>query len=172
MSQQSEIKIYVTCLAAYNSGHLHGIWIDANQNPYDILEEVNTMLQASPIEEAEEWAIHDYDGFEGASINEYDSFETVSKTAEFIDEHGALGAQLLNYYSDLDEAQTAIKDRYAGEYESLEDFARELTEQSGQEIPENLSYYIDYEAMGRDLAICDVTAIETRYDQVHIFWSS
>ncbi|MFK5980734.1 MAG: antirestriction protein ArdA [Rhizobiaceae bacterium] len=30
--QQTEIKIYVACLAAYTSGILHGGWIDAAVN--------------------------------------------------------------------------------------------------------------------------------------------
>jgi antirestriction protein len=35
------------------------------------------MLADSPIPGAEEWAIHDYEDFEGASLSEYASFETV-----------------------------------------------------------------------------------------------
>lgn len=38
------------------------------------------------------------------------------------------------------------------------------------QIPENLKYYIDYERMGRDLEINDVLAIETGFEEVHIFW--
>jgi len=169
---QPEIKIYVACLAAYNNGHLHGRWINANQEPYDIWDEVSAMLMASPIADAEEWAIHDYDGFEGASISEYEGFDEISKKAAFIAEHGALGGKLLDHYGDADAAIEAIDERYAGEYESLADFAREITEQTTQSIPDNLTYYIDYEAMGRDLAISDVMTIETRFDQVHVFWGA
>lgn len=39
------------------------------------------MLIASPIEDAEEWAIHDYEGFEGASISKHEEFEDVAKLA-------------------------------------------------------------------------------------------
>lgn len=166
-----EIRIYVACLAAYNNAILHGKWIDANQDPFDIWNEVSAMLIASPIEDAEEWAIHDYEGFEGASISENEGFEDVAKLAAFVSEHGALGGELLGYYSNLEDAQKAIEDHYAGEYESLSDFAREITEQSGQDIPENLSYYIDYDAMARDMAISDVMSIETGHDQVHVFWA-
>lgn len=168
--QEGDIRIYVACLAAYNNGILHGRWIDAAQDPYDIWDAVNNMLQCSPISGAEEWAIHDYEGFEGAQICEYQCFDSVSKTAGFIAEHGALAGKLLDYYRDLEEAKEAIADRYAGEYESMADFAREITEQTGETIPDTLAYYIDYEAMGRDLAISDVVTIETRFDQVHVFW--
>lgn len=167
---QSQIRIYVACLAAYNAGHLHGAWIDANQDPYTIWDAVSAMLHASPVDDAEEWAIHDYDGFEGAPISEYEGFDSVSDKAAFIAEHGKLGAQLLDYYRDMDDAKAALAERYAGEYESLSDFAREITEESGAAIADNLAHYIDYDAMGRDLAISDVLTIETRFNQVHVFW--
>jgi len=54
MGQTSHIKIYVACLAAYNAGHLHGAWINANQDAYDIWNEVSAMLMTSPIPETEE----------------------------------------------------------------------------------------------------------------------
>ena len=50
-------RIYVACLAAYNNGFLHGRWIDAT-TPDEIMEEVQAMLAASPIPQAEEWGIH------------------------------------------------------------------------------------------------------------------
>lgn len=167
---QGEIRIYVACLAAYNNGILHGKWIEANQDPYDIWEEVSTMLLASPIEGAEEWAIHDYEGFEGYSVSEYEGFESISNIAAFIDEHGPLGGQVLEHYGDLEEAKKALEEHYAGEYESLSDFAQELTEQ-GATIPDNLAFYIDYEKMARDLEISDVLTIKTAFDEVHVFWA-
>ncbi len=137
----------------------------------DIWNEVSAMLIASPIEDAEEWAIHDYEGFEGYSLFEYEGFGEVSKIAAFISEHGTLGGELLSYYNNLDDAQKAIEDHYAGAYESLSDFAREMTEQSGTSIPETLAYYIDYDAMARDMAMGDVITIETGHEQVHVFWA-
>lgn len=166
---KGEIRIYVACLAAYNAGYLHGRWIEANQAPYEIWKEVSAMLRQSPIPNAEEWAIHDYEGFEGATIEEYSGFDEVSNIAAFIAEHGALGGELIGYYSDLDAARSAIEDHYAGEYESVSDFAREITQQT-QEIPSNLAFYIDYERMARDMEIGDVLALETGHSQVHIFW--
>lgn len=93
-----------------------------------------------------------------------------AEIAAFLSEHGALGGQLIAHFHDLDEARTAINEHYAGEYASLAEFAEELTEQT-TEIPESLQPYIDYEAMGRDLAINDVFAIEIGFEAVHVFWS-
>lgn len=168
--KDQEIRIYVACLAAYNNGILHGRWIDAQQDESAIWDEIKAMLAASPMPDAEEHAIHDYEGFEGATVSEYEGIAEIAALAAFIAEHGALGGELIEHFGDVDAARDAIEDRYAGEYESVADFAEELTEQT-TEIPDSLRYYIDYERMGRDLAISDVTAIETSVEQVHVFWN-
>lgn len=169
-NQENEIKIYVACLAAYNSGYLHGSWINALQDPDIIRAEISEMLQASPIPNAEEYAIHDYEGFEGFGLSEYEGIDRVAKLAEFISTHGSIAGKLLDHYGgDLNEAKTAIEEHYCGRYRSAAEFAEELTEQTGS-IPENLHYYIDYAAMARDLVINDVLAIETGFEEVHIFW--
>jgi len=168
MENQNEIRIYVACLASYNNGTLHGIWIDAAQGIDHIWLEVSQMLLKSPAEYAEEWAIHNHEGFGGIHISEYEGFDTIAEYAEFIEEYGDLGAKLISYYGDLDDARDAISDHYAGEYDSLSDYAEQLTEETTQ-IPESLSYYIDYDAMARDLEINDVLAIESG-QSVHVFW--
>lgn len=167
--QQGEIRIYVACLAAYNNGILHGCWINAEQEPDDIRSGIAAMLKASPIDGAEEYAIHDYEGFEGAALSEYQGIESVAELAAFIAEHGALGGKLIDYFGSLDDAREAMEDHYAGEYQSVADFAQELTEQS-TEIPKALEYYIDWERMARDLEINDVLTIKTGFECVHIFW--
>ena len=94
----SNPRIYVACLAAYNNGHLHGAWIDADQDADDIRDEISAMLARSPIKDAEEYAIHDYEGFEGVTVREYASIEGVARMGAFIAEHGALGAGLLEQF--------------------------------------------------------------------------
>ena len=164
-------RIYVACLAAYNNGKLHGAWIDAIQEPDDIMEEVQAMLKASPEPDAEEFAIHDYEEFCGISLSEYEGLEQVHAYATFVEEHGRLGAEIYNYYGDLQIAVTALTDCYAGCYPSLADFAEELTEDTTT-IPKNLAYYIDYERMARDMEMSgDVITIETAHDEVHVFWN-
>ena len=94
----SNPRIYVACLAAYNNGYLHGAWIDADQGADEIREEIAAMLARSPIEHAEEYAIHDYEGFEGVTISEYAGIDTLVRLGAFIAEHGALGAGLLEQF--------------------------------------------------------------------------
>lgn len=167
--EDATIRIYVACLAAYNNGILHGRWIDATLGEDHIWESIKAMLTASPIPGAEEHAIHDYEGFEGVSLSEYESVQHVAELAAFIEEHGAIAGKLVEYFGDLEEAKETLEDRYCGVHSSVADFAQEITEETTK-IPENLQYYIDWERMGRDLAMCDILAIETGFEEVHIFW--
>lgn len=169
-STQDPTRIYVACLASYNNDTLHGRWIDATQGEAHIWHETRAMLAASPEPDAEEWAIHDYEGFAGAPISEWQSFETVANMAEFIAEHDSLGGKLLEYYDgNIEDAKTALESYY-GEFESLEDYARQQTEDCGTKIPDNLAYYIDYKSMGRDWEQSgDIFTVATAYNEIHIF---
>ena len=167
----TEPRIYVADLAAYNAGFLHGVWIDATLDVSDINEQIRDMLAASPVDDAEEYAIHDYEGFDGYSLDQFEGIQTAHDVAEFIAEYPEFGGALLNHFSDMDEARRAVEEDYCGCYESLADYAQELTEETA-EIPETLRYYIDYERMARDMELNgDVFSLETGYREVHIFWN-
>lgn len=170
MGSTGHIRIDAACLAAYNNGILHGAWIDAERGADAIWDDIKAMLRASPISGAEEHAIHDYEGFEGARIEEYEGIAEVAEKAAFIAEHGKPGAGLLDHYGELAQAREAMSDHYHGVFTSLADFAEELTEQTG-EVPERLAPYIDYQRMGRDLEISDVVTIETGFEEIRVFWS-
>lgn len=165
-------RIYVACLAAYNNGHLHGRWIDANQDPWTIWDEVSAMLRASPIAGAEEYAVHDYEGFQGVRIEEYTGIERVAEIAAFLGEHGPLGGALITYFGgDLEEAREAINDRYLGCHPSLADYMQDVTEETTI-IPQALRYYIDWNAMAWDAEMSgDILVIETAHDEAHVFAS-
>jgi len=164
-------SIYVACLAAYNNAILHGAWIDATQDPDAIRQAIKSMLKASPIPDAEEIAIHDYDGFYSLRLSEWEAIDAVHAYATFIAEHGQLGADLIAHMDTVELAEAVMADGYAGRYERLADFAQELTEDTTK-IPENLAYYIDYDRMARDMEMSgDIFTIETAHDEVHIFWN-
>ena len=163
-------RIYVACLAAYNSGYLHGAWIDADQDAGEIRDEITAMLARSPIEHAKEYAIHDYEGFEGVTISEYAGIEMVARMGAFIAEHGALGAGLLEQFGgDMEQAESILENCYHGQFASLAEYMEELTTESVT-IPEALRYYIDWEAMARDAEMGgEFFTIETARDEVHVF---
>ncbi len=171
-AHDSEIRIYVACLASYNHGILHGKWIAAAQALDEIYAELRAMLKASPIPNAEEWAIHDYEGFEGIRISEYTGIPQVHQLAVFIEEHGRLSAEVLKHLDEeIERAIQALEEDYCGEYCTLADYVQELTEET-TEIPQHLQSYIDYEAMGRDMEINgDVFTVETGFEEVHVFWA-
>lgn len=148
-----EIRIYVACLAAYNNGKLHGVWIDATDDIDDIQDQINEMLESSPEEDAEEWAIHDYEGYGSYRLSEYEGIQSVHEIACFIEEHGEIAAELLSHFSTIDEAKKTMEENYACCYESVADFAEELTTDT-TEIPQSLAFYIDYEKMGHDHLSC------------------
>lgn len=152
------MKIYVACLAAYNNGFLHGKWIDCQgKNAEAIREEVQQMLKQSPEPDAEEWAIHDYEGFGSYKIEEWTSF----------DEIGAIAAAVENSEYDLDfitgvmdyrgcnapEALQFIEDNYLGVFDDLNAYAWDLLESTGDwdTIPKHLQGYFDIEAYSRDI---------------------
>ncbi|MAN74218.1 antirestriction protein ArdA [Henriciella sp.] len=164
-------RIYVACLAAYNAGHLHGRWIEAT-TPDEVMVEVRAMLADSPLPEAEEWAIHDHDGFEGAELSEYASFETACGLADFIAEHGRLGGLVHRHFGgDLEQARAAFDD-YAGCHRSAADFAEALHRDTGTEIASVLEYYIDWSALARDMELNgDIMMFETGFEDVHVFWT-
>jgi antirestriction protein len=163
-------SIYVACLAAYNNGKLHGTWIDATLEPDAIREAMQAMLKASPEPQAEEFAIHDYDNFHSLRLSEWEAIDDVHAYATFIAEHGKLGAELITYTGDIEHAMAMMSDGYAGCYESLADFAQELTEDTTT-IPESLACYIDYERMADDMeGAGEILTSKTAHDEVHVFW--
>lgn len=146
-------RIYVACLAAYNSGTRHGEWIDADQDADTIAEEVQAMLAASPEPHAEEWAIHDYEGFGDISVGESESFEQVANWANGIAEHGDAFAAWISHDPRYNTDPDTFEDDYLGEFDSLEDYAEQYLDDTGilSEVPESLRYYIDVEAYARDM---------------------
>lgn len=164
-------RIYVACLAAYNAGHLHGAWIDV-EDEETVKDAIAAMLTASPVAGAEEFAIHDYDGFGDVGIGEYEPIGQVVEIADFLRERGQLGALVLEHLGgSIDDATAALEDGYRGAFESLADYFQELTEETTV-IPESLRPYIDYEAMARDAELSGgVFALRTAHDQIHVFWA-
>lgn len=202
-------RIYVACLAAYNSGTLHGEWIDAAQDVGEIEDEVMAMLRASPypnvvvdcpdcaglsasdladmktdVEErcptckgagkvpsAEEWAIHDIEGFYSLKVAEYESFETVARWAAGIEAEGEAFAVFVDNQGDsvtLDDFQES----YQGEWDSLEAYAANYAYDVGllASVPENLQSYFDMAAFGRDMEMGgDIWTASAGGSSVYVF---
>ena len=167
-NSQTTPRIYVACLAAYNNGMLHGRWIDANKDAQDIHDEIKEMLTTSPIPNSEEFAIHDYEGFGGLKLSEYESIEKVAEFAALIEEHGEAWCAYAGYVGLEYATVEDFEDAYAGQWDSEEDFAENLASET-MEIPKYLEYYIDYEKLARDLFINDYFSVDGSDFKVHVF---
>jgi antirestriction protein len=166
-------RIYVACLAAYNNGRLHGAWIDADQSAEENHEAVGRMLAASPEPGAEEWAIHDYEGFGSLRLGEWEPLDRVAQIAAAIAEHGPAFSVWLAYEGSREPADLqAFEDAYRGEWDSLRDYAENYAEEVGMyEAAEKTGFSyvtVDIDALERDLEIELYTAAAENH-RVHVF---
>lgn len=169
-------KIYVACLSAYNAGYLHGLWIDGTQQPEDIEDDIKWMLSWSPVadtESCDEWAIHDYEFWQGIQLSEYEDIERVSELAQLLEEHGKAYAVYFQHYGNNYATEEDFKDRYLGEYEDEKDFVYQMWEECGkiQQLEElNIpSFYIDWKAIVQDWFIDSYFSIEVGLRETYVF---
>lgn len=163
---QAHPRIWIASLADYNSGRLHGAWVDANQDPDDLEQAAWRILASSPEPAAEEWAIHDHDGFGPLQLGEYESFADISAIAKGIAEHGPAFAVWAEIVWDgggpLDHDLLAeFPDYYMGDHESPEAWAEEMfqdfgyTLEAGAHLPEAMQpyFHLDYQAFAEDMRL-------------------
>jgi antirestriction protein len=152
-------RIFAASLSDYNSGILHGEWIDAAL-PCDELEtQVQAMLEASPTPGAEEFGIFDFEGFGPWQPDEYECLQNVSMVALGIERHGQAFAHWVALAGTADSEQLErFEDAYLGCYEHLSDYGEQFFDGTGirrslEAIPDYLSRYVrlDVEAFVRDL---------------------
>jgi antirestriction protein len=132
------------------------------------------MLAGSPEPTAEEFAIHDYDGFGSLQLGEYERIEVVARIGRGIAEHGqAYAAWAQSLGSSQWEQLNRFEDCYLGEWNSITDYAQQLLDDMGIDTdalgPDWLAPYVhvDIEGFARDLA-SDVTIVETN-NRVYVF---
>lgn len=156
----TETRIYVASLSDYNDGRLHGVWLDANAEAEDLAEGIQEMLARSPMPGAEEWAIHDYEGFGPLRLGEYEDLGTISQIAHGTAEHGPAFTHWAAICGSTDHDELArFDDVYLGHWQSVEAYAQELLDDLGlddvieRSVPEYLQPYVkvDVEGFGRDL---------------------
>lgn len=168
----SNPQIYVACLASYNSGILYGRFIDCTLGSDHVWEEIKDMLKNSTEEYAEEWGIHDYNGFDGLNISENEDIETICELAEALT--GPVGHLISDIYHHMGgtvaQALEYINENYAGEFEDLGCFAMNFYEEIGSEIPKELQYYINWDQMGKDMESNGEIFSTGGYNRVHVFY--
>lgn len=120
---------------------------------------------------AEEWAVHDTEGFGKIQLGEHPDLETLVSLAEKIAEHDGPFLAWADYQgNDLQRAIDTFNEAYRGTYASAADYAEEFMKDAGAEIPENLAAYIDYERMAKDWDLGgDIITIDHGHSEVFIF---
>ena len=158
-------RIYVASLSDYNAGRLHGEWIDAEQSKQAIFSEIEAMLARSREPSAEEFAIHDYEGFSGLRIDEYESIDRVVRLAAGLADHGVAFAHWARRCSEEVSAKEweseldRFSDAFLGVWESEQAYAEELLAEQGiteildATVPAGLRPYVtvDYVAFASEL---------------------
>ncbi|MEM7092705.1 MAG: antirestriction protein ArdA [Actinomycetota bacterium] len=151
-------RIYAASLTDYTNGRLHGEWIYADQEPDDLQAEIDEMLAASIYPEAEEWAIHDYEGFGVFELSEHESLSVVARVAGGIATKGAIFAHWVHAVGTEAADAQSFDDAYLGTWESLADYAEHFLDDMGWKVedivPDWISAYIrvDYDGLGAALA--------------------
>jgi antirestriction protein len=186
------MRFYAACLASYNNGVLHGIWVDASDDIDAMQATINAMLRSSrfpnvtvthpetgeSVPSAEEWAIHDHEGFgelaEYAGLAKVAEIVAINDVAEERDIPLAVLQEAMSDASaEADRAEDFVDDRYRGKYDSWADFAEQFTEETDglDGVPDHIRSHIDWASMGREFEIGgDFNHV--RHDgQLYIFWN-
>jgi antirestriction protein len=162
-------RIYVASLSDYNAGILHGEWIPADQEPDELGEAVQGMLERSPTVGADEFAIHDFEGFGHYRVGEYETLDWVSRIARGIVEHGQAFGAWADRCNHDDDDLAQFEDAYLGEWGSMSEYAEELLDDLGylraveETVPDMIQPYVrvDIDAFAHDLELSgDITSVE------------
>jgi len=169
-----EYRIYVASLLDYDHGVLHGRWIDLKEMGFDpdcVMAEVGEILEASPYS-AEEWFIHDQEGFHGLDLDEWDSFETYCFHAQMLHDHGEAW-RVYAGWKGKDAPVRGFENNYRGAYKDAEDAAHELLKEQGyfDNVPDTVKDYFDYESFARDMFMTDMFGEEGEDGYFYVFWN-
>jgi antirestriction protein len=165
-------RVYVQPLGAYNAGEVGGAWVEVDSDLNTFQSDIDEVLDAASTADniEEEWAFHDYEGFGGFKVDEYESVANLSRVVELMEEYGVgpVGA-FLSYHGsyfkdDLDGAQDAFERSYRGEWEDEEEFVSDQMESNGQwdELPEWARPHFDLAGYTRDFFSGDHYSIDTK----------
>ncbi|EFT95175.1 antirestriction protein ArdA [Enterococcus faecalis] len=148
------MKVYIANLGKYNEGELVGAWFSLPIDEEEVAEKIGLNAKY------EEFAIHDYEApfpiDEYSSIERlnhlYDLLQEIEGTAIYDEIHEILGY----WFKDIEELLEHTDDIICySDCESMEDVAEHYIEETGvlNALPQNLRYYFDYAALGRDMEI-------------------
>lgn len=143
-------QVYVGTYEKYNAGSIAGEWINLEQiGSYD---DFLTACRDLHSDEADpELMLQDFEGFPERYYSESGLDADLWDYLALADDDKAMLEAYLDagFDGDFEDAQ----DAFCGQFESDEDFARDMLDNTGglDAIPDNLRHYFDYEMFARDL---------------------
>jgi antirestriction protein len=164
------MRAWIGCLASYNNGRLVGDWCDVSTDADENAAMIASAL-AKGTPGAEEHFIADYEGPKAVTylLGEYASAAALAIAAAFEESAESLGDHAepaLDAYTDnvcpqriddLDSVDVADwwNDCYAGEGDTLADWAESYLEETGflEGVPDDVARYFDFEAWARDMRL-------------------
>lgn len=151
MSIQNETRrMFVRPLASYVAGDLFGEWIGCDCDAETMRDAIEAVLAQRP--GAEEWAVHDWEGFGEIKLGEHPDLDTVAEVAEALDEHGEAYEKWYANESRSGAEVDNFQEQYRGTFRTLGDWAEDWMDQTGglDDMPKHLRHYFDFDAFGRD----------------------
>lgn len=171
----SEAAVYVGTYAKYTNGSIFGKWLKLSD--YTDKEEFYAAChKLHNDEEDPEFMFQDYENIPQGLISECSMSDNIFEVLEALEnmEENQKEAFLIwcsnGHHSlsdaDIDDLKSEFENDYIGEYDSEEDFARELVEERN-DLSEFAKQYFDYEAYARDLFCNSYWS-----DSGHVFYNS
>lgn len=133
------------------------------------------MLKRSPEAGAEEWAVHDFENFQGIELSESPDLARVSSLATVLEVYGKAFALWYEYhdgqYIDSAELEEKFLEQWQGAHASKSSFADNLLEDTGQlrQLPEWAQNYFDTERFARDLELSGDYTFVSNEGQVYVY---
>ena len=199
MTYTTDRRIYVACLASYNEGILHGVWIDVDgMDADDIQAEVDKLLLSSKfpnvrvtcpvcdgdpgdvycgtcdgdgeVPSAEEWAIHDHEGF-GGLVDEGTDFETIAEWSRLLGEHGQAYVAYMDHIGAHYATESHFEESYCGEYDSEQAYAENYLDEAYNldDMMGDLACYFDYDKFAHDMFLDGHRSMPTATHGVYVF---
>lgn len=165
-------RIYLASLADYNAGRHHGAWVEASSDEDEMAEAAAAMLARSKEPYAEEFAIHDYEGFGPVKLGEFTPLSEIAAIMAAVDNEydEAMAWAKISYlagvgYGPADWAdkmdEVSVYGPFHGDAET--EFAEEFVDSMGgvsELSKQTAESYFDYAKFGRDLSM-DYTEVDT-----------
>ena len=150
--------LYCGTYGKYNSGSFNGMWV--NVSTFDSYEDFIGFCKAIHADEEDpEIMCQDFANIPDSLYHESMGEEEFNKILEYCELCDDYSVEAVDDFLEIfrPEDLDNMQDAYVGEYDSKEDFAREMVNDCYdiEKMMGDLAYYFDYEAFARDLFMCD-----------------